>query len=102
MDVLRRHVAQVDGIDLRGDALILRHARHGHDIVDFCMVLGLVQPYGLLCLEQPRAAGYADGLQGGRHGQADGLLCPAGIRHQQIGADDGRLVLQQAGVDEVI
>ena len=85
VDVLRCHIAQIDGIDLRGDALILRHARHSHDAADLGVVLHLIQPDGLLRLKQPGTTRHANGLQRGGHGQANGLIRAALVRHQQVG-----------------
>ena len=62
VDVLRRNVAKIDGIDQGGDALVFRHARDGHDVFHLRAVRRFILPDGPLCLEEARPGRHADGF----------------------------------------
>ena len=84
VNVLRRHVLEIDAVDLRGDLFVQRHLRRRDHIGDLAVMLRLIQPDGLLRLEQPWSGSHAHGLQRRADRQADGLVGPALIRHQQV------------------
>ena len=62
VNVLRRHVFQVDFVNLRGDLLVQCHLRRRDHIGDLAVVLCLVQPDGFLRLEQPWSGSDPHGL----------------------------------------
>ena len=72
VDVLRREVPEVEGVDLRGNLHVAPHARAGHLVVD---VIGN--------LEDPAAVAHAERLHCGGYGQADGLLAARGVRDDE-------------------
>ena len=103
-DVLRRDVFQVHAVDSCAPLHVMGHPGRGHDVVHrkarvrFQLRIAgggtrELPPWGLTGplsvdlldpldhLEQPRPAGDAPGFQGRRHGQADGFLRPAQVRH---------------------
>ena len=73
MDVLGRHEAQVDGVDVGRRLHVALHARLRHDVV-----------HALGDLEHAATAGQAERLHGRRDGQADGLLRAVGIGHDEV------------------
>ena len=73
VDVLRRHVAQVDRVDVGRHLHVALHARTCHDVV-----------HALGNLEHAAAARQAERLHRRRDGQADGLLRAVGIGHDEV------------------
>ena len=107
MDVLRRDIFEVDPVDLRGDLHIQRHPRPGDDEVQRQLrlrrervgvaaaagqrpagcappPLGVHLPHTLVHLKQPRPAPDPIRLQRRRDRQADRLLRPLLIGHDEI------------------
>ena len=74
MDVLLRDVAQQDGVDVRGVLDVERHARRRHEVVE-----------GFENLEHAATVAHALRLEGGRDGQAYGLVRAFGVGDHQIG-----------------
>ena len=110
MDVLGRHMAQVDAVDLLTHLHIARHARRRHDIVQLeiraGLQLGVVGrraceatcghtatallvdlPDALHNLEEAGTSADAVLLQRRSDGQADGLLRAAQIGHDEVGGE---------------
>ena len=73
VDVLGRHVAQVDRVDVGRHLHVALHARARHDVA-----------HALGDLEHAAAAGQAERLHRRRDGQADGLLRAVGIGHHEV------------------
>ena len=109
-DIFRRDVFEVHAVNLRTPLHVMGHPGRGCDIIyrksrislQFGIAAGgacelpprsLPQACGvdlldpLDHLEQPRPAGDAPGFQGGRYGEADGLLRAAQIRHHEVGGE---------------
>ena len=107
VDVLGCDVFEIDIVDLRADLNVFRHLRRRDKIThrarrvsrQFVGIAALFKkiaacfapPFGVDFLdaldyfEKSRSAGDAVGLQGRRHGKADGLLRAAEVCHDQIG-----------------
>ena len=73
MDVLRRHIFQIDGVDPGGIVDIQGHSGRGGDVF-----------YALWDLEHPAAVLYAQGFQRRRYRKTDGLLRPAGVCYHKL------------------
>ena len=107
MDVLRRHMPQVNIVYFRTVFQIQRHPRRRCDVIhgklrrsgQLCCAAGAANelsprrqalPMGIRLpdllnhLEEPGPAWDAVGFQGGGYRQADGLLRAAAVRHHQI------------------
>ena len=54
LDVLRRGVSQIDGVNQGGDPFIFCHARCRDIIEDPGVMHSFIQPDGLFCFEQSR------------------------------------------------
>ena len=123
VNILGRNVFEVDIVDLRADLNVFRHLRRCDKIphrtqrisrkltgvtaflkevaARFALPFGVDLLDALDYFEKSRSAGDAVGLQGRRHGKADGLLRAAEVCHDQIGrhrvkpalhAFDGRVI----------
>ena len=84
MDIFRRHISQVDAVDLSGDPFVFCHPRYCDNIVDLCMAADLVLPDLLLCLEEPWPSWDALCLQRGGDRQTDRLVGSGLVRYQQV------------------
>ena len=84
MHVLWGHIVEINSVDLCGNPFVLRHPRDGDNVINLRMMLCFVQPDRLLGLKKPGTAGNSLGLQGRRDGQADRLIRPGRICHQQV------------------
>ena len=109
MDVLRGNILKVNAVNFGAGLHIVAHPGRGHDVghrqlrvffqllgipglplkvsaVESALPDGVDLPHPLHHLKESGPARNAQGLQGGRHRQADGFLRPALVRHHQIGA----------------
>ena len=84
VDIFRRHISQVDAVDLSGDPFVFCHPRYCDNIVDLCMAADLVLPDLLLCLEEPWPSWDALCLQRGGDRQTDRLVGSGLVRYQQV------------------
>ena len=107
-NILRRDIFEVHVVDPGTPLHVMSHPGRSHDVVHRqagvrfqlgvtgggagklttrCLAgtisVDLLDP--LDHLEEPRPSGDAPGFQGGRHRQADGLLRPAQVRHNEVG-----------------
>ena len=108
MNVLRRHILEINLIDVAAVLHIVCHSGRGHDVIQFLFRVafqlhivtgaackgfsrrpllpqGVDLTHPLNHFKESGPAGNAVSLQRGCHRQADGFFRPAGVRHHQIG-----------------
>ena len=83
MDIIRRHIAQYELVDLSGLLDINRHAGRRDDDVELRAQTRLRLTNLLLCLKEPRTAGNAQRFERGGDRQTDRLVAARFVRHQQ-------------------